>query len=198
MNPAKEAYIKHVAAAKSQAPEGPWSTEVDWYEFKHAGLKCVLRRAALTLAWCGYVGVPSDHAFYKTYYEKINDKYLNNPAYGGLTYSRHSEELGEGLWWFGFDCSHCDDLCPGYMATSNKIYRDFQWVKQRCEELANWLNSLRGADFSDFMYFLGLITGTLIDQKFLEKHKLNKLKAADCFYHLRDFAEEIYRDKGWK
>jgi hypothetical protein len=63
----------------------------------------------------------------------------------GLTYSRDHvpDETKDGLWWFGFDCSHCDDLSPKYAqkyeALFCGVYRDESFVKIECENLAKQL-----------------------------------------------------------
>lgn len=48
--------------------DGPWQQEPDRLEFEHAGLPCILNRAPVTGAWCGYVGVPPGHKLYGIWY----------------------------------------------------------------------------------------------------------------------------------
>lgn len=65
-------------------------------------------------------------------------------VHGSLTYAdKHCPEGGEapeGFWWFGFDCSHCDDLCPAYDSTMRSgVYRDIEYVRAECESLAKQL-----------------------------------------------------------
>lgn len=49
--------------------DGPWQSEPDHLEFEYAGLPCVLmRNMVVTGSWCGYVGVPVSHRFYKRDY----------------------------------------------------------------------------------------------------------------------------------
>lgn len=46
------------------------------------------------------------------------------------------------VWWFGFDCAHCDDVCPGMdrqFAGHGESYRGFEYVKQEVESLAQQL-----------------------------------------------------------
>jgi len=87
-------------------------------------------------------------------------------AHGGINFSRechpngdekssicHLPEPGEPdhMWWFGFDCGHCDDLSPG-MADINKrlgishyrhgIYRDVAYVKDQIASLAKQLKAV--------------------------------------------------------
>lgn len=45
---------------KAKWPVGPWTTEPDRVDFRHAGLPCILHRGFLG-AWCGYAGVPPGH-----------------------------------------------------------------------------------------------------------------------------------------
>jgi len=58
-------------------------------------------------------------------------------------------------WWFGFDCGHSNDLCPGISATSKRfqeameqlaaafgnvlVYRDIEYVTKECQHLAEQL-----------------------------------------------------------
>lgn len=54
-------------------------------------------------------------------------------VHGGLTYADachgpicHVPQPGEpdDVWWFGFDCGHCDDIAPGMDALLRKVYAD--------------------------------------------------------------------------
>jgi hypothetical protein len=72
-------------------------------------------------------------------------------VHGGLTWT---EEEG-GLWWFGFDCGHAFDLSPGLQALyrehnldlpdNYETYRDVNYVKQQCTDLAFQLKQLEAA-----------------------------------------------------
>lgn len=116
---------------------GPWQDEPDeasWTD-ESTGLPCrALRNGAG--AWCGYVGVPPTHEFYRVYYSDI--PYL--PVHGGLTYS---DFKGNETWWLGFDCGHyCDyvphpDLCKFSGGIQN--YRTLEFVKAECSRLAQSL-----------------------------------------------------------
>lgn len=69
-------------------------------------------------------------------------------VHGGLTYAQDHEPYGEpdGLWWFGFDCAHCDDLIPSFAESRiysdsmrglpKGIYRDQAYVVSECQSLA--------------------------------------------------------------
>jgi hypothetical protein len=63
-------------------------------------------------------------------------------VHGGVTYS------GECYWLpkdadkgfcYGFHCSRCDDLAPGYSFLSGGTYRNLEYVKAECESLADQL-----------------------------------------------------------
>lgn len=95
-------------------PTGPWSSEPDRIEFKHAGLQCLLSRQAIQFHWCGYVGVPKSHPAY-------GKSDLDLDVHGGITYSQkcggyicHLTEDEDDLYWFGFDCMHAGDSAPGF------------------------------------------------------------------------------------
>ena len=76
-------------------------------------------------------------------------------AHGGISYSAEGDE---GLWWFGFDCGHAFDLSPGMAANLRRsgfpcpsmheqahrhdTYRDIDYVKQTCADLAFQLKQL--------------------------------------------------------
>lgn len=54
-------------------------------------------------------------------------------VHGGLTYSGGSDNYpvaAPDLWWFGYDCAHCDDApSPEYVAQQKGLYPDkpFMW-----------------------------------------------------------------------
>lgn len=63
----------------------------------------------------------------------------------------HLPEKGEPaqVWWFGFDCSHCGDISPGYDFSRRhdfgpNEYRDVDYVRDQVAELAKQLHSLGG------------------------------------------------------
>jgi hypothetical protein len=101
---------------KSNWGDGPWMTEDDREEFEHAGLPCLLHRARQLGSWCGYAAVPPGHPMHGAGTLATVD------VHGGVTYAApctgnicHVAKPGapDDVWWFGFDCSHCDDLAPG-------------------------------------------------------------------------------------
>jgi len=142
---------------KSRWPRGPWDAEPDkavWVD-EATGLDCMIVRGPLG-ALCGYVGVPPEHPLHGTDY---NDA-PNFDVHWGLTYARecsprddpsrgicHIPQQGrpDNVWWFGFDCGHCDDLIPGcgsvlYDAMASfGAYRNLGYVLREVENLARQL-----------------------------------------------------------
>lgn len=76
-------------------------------------------------------------------------------VHGGLTYANecgpvrenghgicHLPEPGkpDSVWWFGFDCAHAGDVCPGYGTDfprwDDEQYRDIAYVTNECTQLA--------------------------------------------------------------
>lgn len=95
-------------------------------------------------AWCGYVGIPSDHALHGTPYGEAPDF----EVHGGLSYSDLAHPMGAynadaGYWWFGFDCAHAGDLVPGIVAMGlggdTDTYRDITFVMKNVQALADQL-----------------------------------------------------------
>lgn len=112
-------------------------------EFEKHGLKCVLSRNQYG-AWCGYVGVGKEHKLYgKDYYsEAVNNE--NIDVHGGLTFSGKAywSNAEDGLWYFGFDCSHYGDLSLGLfigILDKDAVYRTKEYVSNECEKLAEQL-----------------------------------------------------------
>lgn len=71
-------------------------------------------------------------------------------VHGSLTYSEPSAPFSVACatWWFGFDCAHCDDICPGRLGTDlhssfpGAVYRDLGCVKAECRSLAQQLKEV--------------------------------------------------------
>lgn len=74
-------------------------------------------------------------------------------VHGGLTYAKESlagieKDLFGELWWFGFDTSHAGDLSPYQDEISIRFsnyddeYRDFEYVKEQTQKLAEQLQLL--------------------------------------------------------
>lgn len=129
-------------------------------EFEHKGLKCVVLLLVRGYR-CGYVGVPKGHPLYNVAYMDCMSHFY---CHGGLTYSGGGENssypISSDLWWFGFDCSHCEDepdwnsVLKAFPDQSDKIYqqkilsdicslggeiRTTEYVGNECKELAEQL-----------------------------------------------------------
>ena len=114
-------------------------------EWRHNGLPCLMVRHGMSGHWCGYVGVPPEHPWHGKEY---SDDAVNVSVHGGLTYANechgdvyHVAQPGEPehVWWFGFDCAHCDDHTPGLSYRKDwgdSIYRTLAYVQQQTNELA--------------------------------------------------------------
>jgi hypothetical protein len=82
-------------------------------------------------------------------------------VHGGLTFAdmcQGQAESGKGIchvpgegepdhvWWFGFDCAHAGDLCPAYEGryrwNDGSRYRDIDYVKRECTQLAAQLHAV--------------------------------------------------------
>lgn len=73
------------------------------------------------------------------------DLWLLVDVHGGLTYASMGTGgyLPKGLWWFGLDCAHCDDLSPQmpHYVTSG-TYRDEEYVTNATVLLAKQLKAV--------------------------------------------------------
>ena len=140
-------------------PSGEWDSEPDKVQWQDAatGLPCLAVRNQRSGNWCGYVGVAEGHKHFGQSYEEPDVS-----VHGGLTFANacHAEATpdrgichipGKGepdhVWWFGFDCAHCDDYSPqdkkyeqerGYPFTIHpeERYRTLGYVKAECRSLA--------------------------------------------------------------
>jgi hypothetical protein len=67
-------------------------------------------------------------------------------AHWGITFSGQMINDAAALWWFGFDCGHCDDFSPGLSRAGlhlpHQIYRDIEYVKKEVTALAFQLRQL--------------------------------------------------------
>ncbi len=75
-------------------------------------------------------------------------------VHGSLTYTDFWEDQDDGLWYFGFDCGHCDDFQPGLIAVCELAsghtsvlrnygtYRTIEYVQSQCSRLARQLKNL--------------------------------------------------------
>jgi hypothetical protein len=118
---------QHEVVDKSAWGDGPWNTEPDRAEWKHAGLPCLAVRHPRSGHWCGYAAVPPGHPEHGHDYDTPNVD-----VHGGLTYAKacegdvcHVPKPGEpdDVWWFGFDCAHAGDFSP----YENTMPRRYPW-----------------------------------------------------------------------
>ena len=119
---------------KSDWGDGPWMQEPDKMQWQdpETGLPCLVVRALVTGALCGYVGVTRDHPAYEKDYTRLD---VDLDVHGGLTFADKcqpdAEEKGichipgegepDDVWWLGFDCSHAGDFCPAMEALHRRI-----------------------------------------------------------------------------
>lgn len=63
-------------------------------------------------------------------------------VHGGITFSDKFDD-GTNLWYFGFDCNHCDDYAPAYSArfsdAKGLVYRTKDFVINECYRLVDQL-----------------------------------------------------------
>lgn len=68
-------------------------------------------------------------------------------VHGGLTYSAKGWPGDDGLWYFGFDCSHSGDLNPKYAEdpffARESVYRNMAYAKAQTEHLAEQLATVK-------------------------------------------------------
>lgn len=128
---------------------GPWQhepDELDWRDDR-TGLNCMIRRG-YGGQWNGYVAVPPGHPLFGKSRNEVNIY-----AHGGLTFSDGATLDGE--WMFGFECGHiaAGDLVPIFtqdedlsaiMSDRRCTYRDFDFVRKECADLARQLASYGG------------------------------------------------------
>lgn len=125
-----------------------WTTE--------AGLKA---RLVFTRCehFCGYVGVPKEHAFHGVGPAYSNDDYLESEVsrlevHGGITFAQDycppNYDENTGLWWLGFDCNHSGDLRWSEKENLNPDYcsfKDESYVMNECEKLARQIVDWKAA-----------------------------------------------------
>jgi len=71
-------------------------------------------------------------------------------VHGGLTYSSATKgdypAPAEDVWWFGFDCHHCDDAeiepGPHSFSMEAQTVRSLEYVADECESLAAQLQAI--------------------------------------------------------
>lgn len=109
------------------------------HDFTYKGCSCEMRRN-LYKAWCGgYVQIPNNsHPLYYASYDKISEL-LDNYIHGGITYGWDSNSrFFSG--YFGFDCSHYDDITPikSYRHSEFATYKDYNFVVNEIKKLVDF------------------------------------------------------------
>jgi len=124
------------------------ATEGMYYEFKEQGFRCVLLRGPF-LQWNGYVGIPEGHPLYGATYSQKRGGVLPEElleVHGGLTYSANCLPgfLPDGLWYFGFDCSHLCDYSPLFSLLERDLllYKTRSFAEAETRRLAQQLAEL--------------------------------------------------------
>lgn len=161
--------------AQKYSEPGPWDDEPDelWWNDEKTGLACHICRNH-SGALCGYVRIPEGHPLHGVSYSAdlpqalvpLKDSVMEGTVgkrgaidvfcmagglfhagnlfdvHGGVTYSG---EFKEGGFWYGFDCSHCDDLSPKYTDYGmHGEYRGIEYVKAECASLAKQIKQVAG------------------------------------------------------
>ena len=133
-------------------PPGPWLDEPDkvvWRD-EATDMDCMIVRGP-SGALCGYVAVKPDHPDYG-----VDAGLVGVDAHGGLNYANTcggvichvpDDPESDDVWWLGFDCAHYSDYCPAFgrlgpafTMKPNETYKNIDYVKQECENLARQLN----------------------------------------------------------
>lgn len=139
-------------------PSGPWDSEPDKVQWKDekTGMPCLAVRHGTSGHWCGYVGVNPDHPLYEKDYGAPSVD-----VHWGLTFAdscqkSESESVGvchvpepgepDHVWWFGFDCAHCEDFSPRDKKYEKErgwstygTYKTLRFVQNQCAHLASQL-----------------------------------------------------------
>lgn len=117
-------------------------------EFTHKGLECVVIFTDMGHR-CGYVGVEEGSPLFGIDYDEPiivaenGDSLAPEDLFGvpgGLNYSDdlcHAIDKKRPLWWFGFDCAHCNDS-KDYESTLK------YFGEERCEALRVYEDLLMG------------------------------------------------------
>ncbi len=136
---------------------GHQGREPDREEFEHAGYKCIILRHYELGMLCGYVGVKKGHPCYGKHYDHMPyDDLFSIEVHGGLTFSDEDDGSWRpaGYWWLGFDCAHAWDKVPYVDIIAPLLghkpygtYRNFEYVRQETEALANQVATLEFIDW---------------------------------------------------
>jgi hypothetical protein len=144
--------MENMTYDKSLWGKGEWDNEPDRVDFIHVGYSCFIMRNH-SGAWCGYVGVPSNHVGYGQDYNEMCE---HVDVHGGLTYADkcrgsicHIPEPGmpDDVWWFGFDTAHYNDKVPGmefyrFYDKDERVYRNMEYTINETKQLAEQLKAM--------------------------------------------------------
>lgn len=136
----------------------------EMFEYKGYKCACVFNAGGFR---CGYVAVDENHPYYKKSYD-LDKGPENIMCHWGLTYSgdgKHFYDGDDNLWWFGFDCGHCEDgvdydTAMKYGLISEKEYaigmnyqdlisfdgitvKDKEFVKENCKMIIEQLIAVK-------------------------------------------------------
>lgn len=96
------------------------------FEYKGYKCACVFNSGGFR---CGYVAIDNTHPFYgKDYNDNGPDSIM---CHWGLTYAgygKHFYDNNESLWWFGFDCGHCEDKPDYDTARKYGVINDKEYI----------------------------------------------------------------------
>src|SRR4051812_35172579 len=109
--------------------------KIEFFEYK--GYKCLIRKA--WNVFCGYVGLPKGHKFYKVSYDDLNNTI---DVHGDLTFSDFFVDVEgketDGLWYLGFDTAHSGDFEENYNEDGGKTKNEVSLTYELAAEvLAN-------------------------------------------------------------
>lgn len=126
--------------------------------FKAHGLTCYIHRHPNSGHLCGYVGVPPGHVFYGATDE--DPRLSEIEVHFGLTWSEKGfYGLSKKLWFLGFDCAHCYDLCPFFISPwkferdKEYSYKDFDFVIDETVNLAYQFSIAEETKKADLLEF---------------------------------------------
>lgn len=145
--------------------EGEWLEEPDKCQWIDEDTKypCLIVRNPNGGNLCGYAGVTEDHPWFGINYQDPAPGYEHHidciiSVHGEVNYSSfcqdndkehgvcHIPEPGatDRVWWFGFDCAHCQDISPQYQyrfgnwskIEESRTYKNIEYVRKETESLA--------------------------------------------------------------
>jgi len=170
---------------KSNWPRGEWDNEPDILEFTYSGYKCQILRMSDTGHLNGYVGITKTHPFFNKGQSNQIVMELSIESllavHGGITFADNTISKDKNIWWFGFDCAHYGDFCPGMEANLHtspgaktswhrpENYRNIEYVKKEVESLAKQLKAFEEEKVA------GLTKSALQIESLKKKSKVGKL-----------------------